>query len=184
MIIKSIKVGSLQTNCYVVVDGKTNQAMVIDPGDEAVRIVPLIRDLEVRYIVVTHGHPDHFGALEEIKRLTGAPLLASPWDSWFYQADRPINDGEKIELGSLTFTVLVTAGHSKGCICLYSPGHLFSGDTLFAGTCGRMDLPGGSEDDMRASLRRLSQLPPETKVYPGHGEFTTIGREKELGTLG
>ncbi len=183
MKIKTIKVGSLQTNCYIIIDEPSNEAIVVDPGDEADQIISHLKDLKIKYIVITHGHPDHFGALDEIKQYTKAPLAMSPEDSWFIKPDRGLKDGDQIAIGKLSFNVIHTPGHSKGCICLYTAGHLFSGDTLFAGTCGRMDLPGGSQAEMVNSLKRLASLPDNTIVYPGHGETTTIAKEKERGTL-
>lgn len=184
MQIKTIKVGSLQTNCYILVDEKSQEAVVIDPGDEAAKILLEIRSLKVHYIILTHAHPDHFGAVDEIKKITGALLLMNPEDSWFFKPDKEIKEGEEIRFGGLTLKVLHTPGHSKGSICLYTIGYLFSGDTLFSQGCGRTDLPGGSMDEMRRSLKRLSTLPDETLVYPGHDEATTIRQEKERGTLG
>ena len=184
MLIKTIKVGSLQTNCYIVIDEPSNEAIIIDPGDEAGRILPETRGLKIRYIIITHGHPDHFGAIDEVKKKTGALLLANPADNWFFNPDQELKEGDEVVFGGITLKVLQTPGHSKGCICLYTPGHLFSGDTLFSGTCGRTDLPGGSSAEMSSSLMRLSTLPDETKVYPGHDEFTTIKDEKERGTFG
>ena len=184
MQIKTVKVGSLQTNCYVVIDEKSREAMVIDPGAEAEKILPEIKNLKVRSIIITHGHPDHFGAVDELKKETGAPILMSPEDAWFFKPDKEIKDGDEIKVGELTFSVLKTPGHSSGSVCLYIPGHLFAGDTLFREGCGRTDLPGSSTQQMRQSLKRLSNLPPDTVVYPGHDEFTTIKNEKERGTLG
>ena len=184
MKIITIKVGSLQTNCYIVIDEKSQEAIVIDPGDEADKIVSRLHGFKVKYIVITHGHPDHFGALDEIKDITQATVLMHPADEWFMVPERAIGDGDTIDFGKISLQVFHTPGHSKGCICLYTPGHLFSGDTLFATTCGRVDLPGGSMNEMIRSLKRLAQLPEGTKVYPGHDAETTIKLEKERGTLG
>jgi hydroxyacylglutathione hydrolase len=184
MQIKTIKVGSLQTNCFILIDEKSKEAVVIDPGDEAERILPEISGLKVRYIILTHGHPDHFGAIDEIKKATGASLLMHPADSWFFKPDQALNEGDEVKFGDIVLKVLHTPGHSKGCICLQTGEHLYSGDTLFAWGCGRTDLPGGSTADMRKSLKRLSGLPDNTQVYPGHDEFTTIKDEKERGTFG
>lgn len=184
MIIKTIKVGSLQTNCYVIVDEKTGEAVVIDPGDEAAKILPALEGLKVRHIIVTHGHPDHFGAIDEVKKATGAPLLMHGGDEWFLVPDLVLKEGDEIKFGELSLKVLHTPGHSPGGICLYREGHLFSGDTLFAEAHGRVDIPGASAAAMRESLQRLSRLPDDTIVYPGHDETTTIRQEKERGTLG
>ena len=183
MKIITVKVGSLQTNCYIVIDEKTKEALVIDPGDEPEKIISQLAGLKVRYIVLTHGHPDHFGALDAVKEKTKALLLMSAEDDWFFRPDKKLNDGDKIKIGALSFEVLHTPGHSPGSICLYSRGHLFSGDTLFSTTHGRTDLPGGSREAMQKSLQRLVALPDDTLVYPGHDESTSIGQEKERGTL-
>lgn len=184
MIIKTIKVGNLQTNCYIVIDEKSKEAVVIDPGDEASKILSEIKGLKIRYIILTHGHPDHFGAIDDIKKATRAPLLMSPDDSWFVKPDQTLQEGDEIKFGNQILNIMQTPGHSKGGICLYTNGHLFSGDTLFSEGCGRTDLPGGSMEEMRKSLKRLAALPDETLVYPGHDESTTIRTEKERGTLG
>jgi glyoxylase-like metal-dependent hydrolase (beta-lactamase superfamily II) len=181
MLIKTIKVGVLRTNCYIVVDEKSGEAVVIDPGDEAAKILPEIKGLKVRAIIVTHGHLDHFGAASAIKQQTGAPLLMHPADDWFIVPDQ--NIGDKVVFGSITLDVIPTPGHSQGGFCLYTKGFLFSGDTLFADTYGRTDLPGGSEADMLNSLKKLAQLPDDTQVFPGHGNATSIALEKERGTL-
>jgi len=156
---------------------------VIDPGDEAHKILPQLKGFKVQYIIITHGHPDHFGAMDEVKKTTQAQLLMHPADEWFFKPDQEIKEGDEIKCGALSFKVMHTPGHSKGGICLYTPGHLFSGDTLFSTTHGRIDLPGGSMHEMVESLRRLSRLPDDTIVYPGHDETTSIGLEKERKTL-
>lgn len=183
MDIKTIKVGSLQTNCYIVIDESTQQALIIDPGDDAHKILPQIKNLKVKYIIITHGHPDHFEALDDVKAATKATVLMHADDNWFIKPDQTINNNDKIQVGNIEFTVIHTPGHSKGGICLYTPGHLFSGDTLFWHTYGRTDLPGSSEAQMQASLKRLGDLPDQTKVYPGHGYSSTIKEEKEALTI-
>ncbi len=172
MLIKTIKVGSLQTNCYILTDEASGEAVVIDPGDEADLILPEVKELNVKAIILTHGHPDHFGALAEVKKATGVPLYQS------------LNEGEEIVIGKCIIKVIATPGHSLDSICLYVDAQLFSGDTLFYKDHGRTDLSGGSALAMRQSLKRLAGLPPETVVYPGHGRPTTIRAEKENGTLG
>lgn len=184
MLIKTIKVGSLQTNCYIITDEATKEAAVIDPGDEANLILPEIEGLKVKAIFLTHGHPDHFGAVDELKILTKAPLYMNWDDGWFLEPDAQLNESQEIKIGSLTFKVIATPGHSLGGVCLLVEDCLFSGDTLFFGTWGRTDLPGGSEAAMQKSLRRLGTLPPATRVFPGHGRPTTIQQEKEQGTIG
>ncbi len=184
MKIKIIKVGSLQTNCYIVSEEKSNQAMVIDPGAEAEKILLAIKDLNICAIVITHGHPDHFGGLDQIKQATNAPIYMNPEDNWFLVPEKELKDNDELKCGDLNFKIIHTPGHTPGCICLYTKGHLFSGDTLFYDTYGRVDLPGSSPKKMKQSLKRLGTLPDDTVVYPGHGDSTTIKDEKERGTIG
>ncbi|MDI6731644.1 MAG: MBL fold metallo-hydrolase [Candidatus Margulisbacteria bacterium] len=175
MQIKTIKVGELQTNCFIVIDESTKDAVVIDPGDEAGKILAELKGLKVKKLIITHGHYDHVGAVKELKKRLRADVLMHPDDAWLFQPDVFVNDGDEINFGNLALKAIHTPGHTPGGICLYLDGHLFSGDTLFAGTYGRTDLPGGSEGLMAQSLKKLAKLPPSTKVYPGHGGQTTIG---------
>lgn len=195
--ILAIPVGELGTNCYVVWD-KT-AAMVVDPGDDAEAILRAVREnsLTVGCVLLTHAHFDHMGAAEAVCRETGAPLFVGASDepaltdgrynlfdmigkpSVSLTADRLLRDGDEVKVGDSVFTVLETPGHTPGSICLLCGDLLLSGDTLFAGSMGRIDFPGGSLSAMRSSLRRLAALPPETRVYPGHGGGTTIGAERE-----
>ncbi|GBE31143.1 putative metallo-hydrolase [bacterium BMS3Bbin05] len=196
--IKSLVVGQLEENCYVVYDESSGEAMVIDPGDEPDRIIDLISEdnLAVKYIVCTHTHFDHVGAIPELKKETGAKLImhgdekevyAAAKDMaafWGYDIDELpepdmfVREGDSVGLGSLKFEVLHTPGHSPGGICLYGEGILFSGDTVFAGSIGRTDFPGGSIDKMKDSFRRIISLPDETRILPGHGPATTVGAER------
>lgn len=198
MIVRPIAVGPLQVNCYVVADEETKKAIVIDPGDEPDRILDIIKkhDLSITAIVCTHGHFDHVGAVAELKKETGAPVMLHHDDIGLYSAantagsmwgfevdpqpepDVWLSEGDTVSFGSYSFTVMHTPGHSLGCICLFGNGTLFSGDTLFAGSVGRTDLPGGSYATLKQSFRRLMALPEETNVFAGHGENSTIGREK------
>ncbi|MFA6169280.1 MAG: MBL fold metallo-hydrolase [Candidatus Margulisiibacteriota bacterium] len=184
-----LKVGPLSANCYIVWDEPTKIAIVIDPGGQVPNIMKIVQDnhLTVREIINTHGHFDHVSRNGALKKETGAKLLRHELDSPMAEetdptpADEPLRDGELIVLGQTKFKVIHTPGHSPGGICLFNEEDrvLFSGDTLFRGTYGRVDLFGSSAEAMVSSLKKLMQLPPETKVYPGHGRPTTIGEEKE-----
>lgn len=196
MKIAVIKVGSLATNCYAVVDGE--DCLVIDPGDRGPSILRRVKGLGagISGIVLTHGHFDHTGAVGYIREQTGAKvmigeddagLLVDPgWMRPFMDSgSAPITDvvflrdGDTVTCGTTEFTVYHTPGHSPGSICLYTPGHLFSGDLVFMEGVGRTDLPGGDPSKLAESLRRmLSTLPDETKIYPGHGGTTTVAHEK------
>jgi hydroxyacylglutathione hydrolase len=199
MIIQSLVVGPIQANCFILGDEKTQKAVVIDPGDEAQRILAGLQKqaLQLKYIINTHGHFDHVGANKALKEKTGvpilihraeAPLLAQLSSSaavWGMQvddsppADRLLEDGDKISFGEITLEVIHTPGHSLGGISLYTPKDLFVGDTLFAGSIGRTDFPGGDYDQLISGVRtRLFVLGDDVKVYPGHGPATTIGQER------
>ena len=198
-IIEKLDVGPFASNCYLVGDESTKEGMIIDPGAEANQILKRFKDvrLEVKLIVLTHGHRDHFGALKEVKEATGAEFamhaedartiqtrLAMAEDSRlssqaFPPPDRLLKGGDSIDIGDLHFLVLHTPGHSPGGISLLGEGVVFTGDTLFAGSIGRWDFPGASYNLLLASVRnRLLVLDEEMIVYPGHGPISTIGAEK------
>src|SRR5512146_3239182 len=202
MIHEIIPVGPLQCNCSVIGDESTREAMVIDPGDDINDIAGLVRKhaLSVKQIVVTHAHIDHVGGAMKLRKLTGAPILLNQNDhallkmldlqaAWVGMAspgqveiDQPLAEADKLRTGSLEATVLHTPGHTEGSVCLYFPAEqkLIAGDTLFAGSIGRTDLPGGSfEKIMKTLHQRVLALPDETIVVPGHGPLTTIGEERE-----
>ncbi len=199
MIFESLVVGPLEENAYVIGDEKTKEAMVVDPGDEPDRIVDVIKEkgLQVIKIVCTHTHFDHIGAVGDIRKATGAEILIHEEDMqvyatakdqaafWGYDIDdipEPdgfVDEGDEIKVGSLKFRVLHTPGHSPGGICLYGEGMLFSGDTIFKGSVGRTDFPGGSLEELKKSFRRLLDLPEDTKIYSGHGPETSVGMEKK-----
>ena len=181
-----LNAGWLQTNCYVVwAEGSTTCA-VIDPGDEAARILKNIADrgLTVEAILLTHGHFDHVGAVNDIRKATGCKVymnikeLALPESLTAGPLQYTDNYAGTVTAGGLTFTVLDTPGHSEGSVCLLCGDVIFSGDTLFAGTCGRTDLPTGSWSTIRKSLQMLSGLPGDYTVYPGHGPATTMNTER------
>ena len=207
MILKRVQVKTTQvnllTNCYVVLDEKTKEAMVIDPGGEPEKIAEVLDILEgnLKYIFLTHCHADHIGGIAELKRLKGGKVLISRADSEglyneninlaYYinmekpelEADSRVDDNDLIHIGDIEFKVIATPGHTKGGLCLYSEkeGLVFTGDTLFNGAWGRTDLPTGSFEEIINSITtRLMVLPDETIVYPGHGKITMIQDEKNI----
>ena len=184
MEVKSFAVGPLAANCYVVSAG--GDAVVVDPGAEAARIIKAVGERRVAAILATHGHSDHVGAVKELAAATGAPFMVPAGDLALAekyvgaQAAVPLNDGDRLDFGDISLKVIATPGHTPGSSCFYAPGLLFSGDTLFAGGVGRTDLPGGSSDALFSSIReRIFTLAGDTVVYPGHGERTTVARERE-----
>lgn len=190
MLIHTLKVGSIDTNCYIIEDESSKEALVIDPGDDAEKILKLIKErrLKPRFMVITHGHFDHMGANRELKNTLKIPLLMHEKDTFgLAVVNSPLPDnfligGEEIKFGNSSFKVIHNPGHTPGGISLYCEKEkvLFSGDTLFYRTWGRTDLPYSSQIDMIISLKKLLKLPSETKVYPGHGKPTTIGDEQKL----
>lgn len=198
MILKKLVVGPLASNCYIVGSESTKEGMIIDPADEAGEILKSVEELglEIKFIVLTHGHPDHVGALKEIKEATGAEVAIHTDDAESLQQqylgflfglsyptppppERLFKDGDSIDIGDLHFGVIHTPGHTPGGICLLGHGVLFSGDTLFNYGIGRYDLPGGNYSQLMDSLQtKLMVLPDDTIVYPGHGPDTTIGTER------
>ncbi len=201
LIIEQLVVGPLQTNCYIVGDEDTQEAIVIDPGGDADAILEAVQNLklDVQWVVNTHGHVDHVMANGEIMEATGAPLAIHPDDASmlsnplrgfaiFLGKLRPspaatvlLEEGEQVQVGSIILEVLHTPGHSPGSISLWcaTEGVLFSGDVLFNMGIGRTDFPGGSSRVLLLSIReKLFTLPDDTVVYPGHGPRTTIGFER------
>lgn len=206
MILKRLKVNSgyaEETNCYIVQDENTKETMVIDPGGEPEKIIEMLEILEskLKYIYLTHCHGDHIGALKELKDAKGGKILIHRNDvEGLYnkdisltdyigiheiklEADSRIDDGDKIHIGNLEFTVIHTPGHTAGGSCLYCEKQklLFSGDTLFHGTWGRTDLPTSNfKDAIESITKKLLILPDDTIVYPGHGKSTMIEEEKPI----
>jgi len=202
MIHEILAVGPLQCNCSVIGDETTHEGMVIDPGDDIEDILALIRkhNLQIKQIVITHAHIDHVGGAMKLRALTGAPILLNQNDhallrmldvqaAWIGMAppgkgeiDQSVGQSDTLKTGSLVADVIHTPGHTEGSVCLYFPVEktLIAGDTLFAGSIGRTDLPGGSFEKIIDSLHdKVLALPDETIVIPGHGPMTTIGEERE-----
>jgi hydroxyacylglutathione hydrolase len=202
MIHEIIPVGPLQCNCSIIGDETAREAMVIDPGDEIEEILALVRkhNLQVKQIVITHAHIDHVGGAMKLRAATSAPILLNENDyallkmldvqaTWIrvpppgkVEIDRSVTTGETVSAGAHSAQILHTPGHTEGSICLYfaADKKLIAGDTLFAGSIGRTDLPGGSTQKIMRSLHdTVLTLPDETVVVPGHGELTTIGEERE-----
>lgn len=202
MIHEILAVGPLQCNCSIVGDETSREALVIDPGDDVGDVLSILQKhgLKLKQIVVTHAHIDHVGGAMKLKAKTGAPILLNQNDhallkvldvqaSWLGMrppepvvVDHSLTDGDNLTVGGITADVLHTPGHTEGSICLYFPAHrkLIAGDTLFAGSIGRTDLPGGSYEKIISSLHdRVLALPDETVVVPGHGPLTSIGEERE-----
>jgi glyoxylase-like metal-dependent hydrolase (beta-lactamase superfamily II) len=202
MIHDILPVGPLQCNCSILGDEQTHEAMVIDPGADIGRILEIVRQhgLSVKQIVITHAHIDHIGGAMKLRAATGAPILMNQTDTEQFKIldlqaqwigmpateqpvlDQAIGDGDNLRVGNLEATVLHTPGHTEGSVCLYFPAQkkLIAGDTLFAGSIGRTDLPGGDYEKILRSLKGpVMALPDETEVVPGHGRVTTIGEERE-----
>jgi hydroxyacylglutathione hydrolase len=209
MIHEILPVGALQCNCSILGDEHSHEAIVVDPGDDIPRILSLLakHSLTVKQILITHAHIDHIAGAHRLKELTGAPILYNQNDlsqikimalqaAWLgvptptvSKPDDTLEDGKLITIGAtsersrpgLTGNILYTPGHTEGSVCLHLPSQnlLLAGDTLFAGSVGRTDLPGGNTRKLLASIHdRLLTLPDETTVIPGHGPSTTIGSER------
>jgi glyoxylase-like metal-dependent hydrolase (beta-lactamase superfamily II) len=201
MILETFPVGPLQCNCTILGDEEAGEAIVIDPGDEVTNIHRRLSTLglKLKQILITHAHIDHVGGALKLKRLTGAPILLNQDDlpqlkimamqaAWLgidtpetAPPDETLSDGLTVGLARYPAQVIHTPGHTQGSVCLhFAPLNLLiAGDTLFAGSIGRTDLPGGNPYQILDSIRnRLLALPGETRVFPGHGPATTIGTEK------
>jgi hydroxyacylglutathione hydrolase len=198
--VRCFTVGPVQENCYIVrADAQAKEAVIVDPGDEAQRLLEAIEELGVRIegILLTHTHFDHIGAVAPVAEATGAPVYCpeierivladvmrwvppgfGPFES--YEADETLAGGERLSLAGMDFEVIFTPGHSPGHVTYSMPGAVLSGDVLFQGSVGRVDLPGGDWATLERSIEGLiAAHPAETVVYPGHMGITTLGRERE-----
>lgn len=179
--IQKVHVGQKDTNCYVVACADTKEAVIIDPGDDAPKILGQLTGLTVRWICFTHAHPGHTGAKDAVKDATEGTTAMNLADATalLKSADRYLVGGDTLPFGAFTLEVLPTPGHTPGGLSFRVGNHVFTGDTLLAGKIGRVDLPGSSPQQMLLSLHgRLLALPDNTVVYPGHGPNSTIGRER------
>ncbi|MHB8173041.1 MAG: MBL fold metallo-hydrolase [Nitrospirota bacterium] len=202
MILETVVVGALAVNCYIVGSAETNEAAVIDPGDDAAKITAILQknNLKLKYIIFTHAHFDHAGAAKELHDETNAEVMVHEKDALLLKntdaqaalfgmhAGEPpkpdyfLKGGDIIKIGDVEMEVIETPGHTPGGISLYvkNASAVFTGDTLFWGSIGRTDLPGGDYNTIIHSLKdELGKLPDDTTVYPGHGDDTTIGFEKQ-----
>ena len=185
----TLPLGAYQTNCYILHQEASSSCVVIDPGYTPEVILDFLagKGLKLEAILLTHGHFDHVGAVLDLAAETGCQVYLNPDDlsmpprmtaGPLYYTDT-YSDGDTLSPAGIPFQVLSTPGHTPGSVCLIAENYLFSGDTLFAGSRGRTDLPGGSTRAIRESLRRLAALPQDYSVHPGHGESTTLAWEKQ-----
>ena len=192
MTIKTMRLGPIGTNCYLLEDEGTRTAAVIDPGDEADRVLAVLKEdgMTLSAILLTHGHYDHTGGVGGLEAACpGTPIYIQRGDvegvnpSMFPTLPKAqvrfYDEGDQVSVGGVTLEVLHTPGHSKGSVVLKTDGVLFTGDTLFQGSCGRTDLPGGSYADIMASLARLAALPGDYRVCPGHEGLSTLEAERQ-----
>lgn len=191
MLIKTIPVGQLETNCYIVTNEDLLECVVIDPGDESNTILEYIEDnkLKCKAIMLTHGHFDHTGAVTSIMEETGATVYMNTRDDVRTRKYRPFgfalpeggidyDDGDLIDEAGLRFEIIATPGHTPGGVTIRCEDALFTGDTLFRGSCGRVDLPGSDAEAEMGSLKKLCSLEGDFEVYPGHMDSTTLQRER------
>ncbi len=201
MIHESIVVGRVQCNCYILGCEKTREGIIIDPGGDADLIMEIVKkhNLSIRYIIATHGHFDHIEGLSDLVHSIKAPIMLHEGDTPLYNdlkgqgrifgmtlapappLDKTLKDGDRFSFGDYTIDVLHTPGHSPGSISLRCDSSVYTGDTVFAGSIGRTDLPGGSHDALiRSAKLKILSLDDATALHPGHGESTTVGYEKKF----
>jgi len=192
MIIKQVQIGGMLNFAYIIGDEETGDGLVIDPSWEPEKLHEIAKDerIVIKYIINTHCHEDHVNGNRKMKEISGASIAIHEAETKYLrhffppEADIKLKDGETIILGKISATILHTPGHSPGSICLMVENKIFTGDTLFVGSCGRTDLPGGDDAEFRKTMQRLKALDDSVTVYPGHdyGEmpFSTIGNEKRL----
>ncbi|SES73418.1 Glyoxylase, beta-lactamase superfamily II [Natronincola peptidivorans] len=199
MFLEKVIAGVYGANCYVIADEKTNEAAVIDPGGDADKIMEVLQknELDLRYILLTHGHGDHIGGVQELKEKTNAPVYVHKGDLNLLQdknknysalmggpviemtADSFLEDGSVLTLGDLKLKIIHTPGHTRGGVCIHVNNNVFTGDTLFANSIGRTDLVGGDFDIIIQSIKeKLFTLDDDSIVFPGHGPASSIGIEK------
>lgn len=200
MIVKTYELGYFQTNCYLVIDEETNEAFCLDPGGDAYEIIEDLKsmNIELKYIILTHGHGDHIAGVYKLKEETGAEVIAHKGDEYLikggtielipifanmklFDVDRYVKQDDILEVGNLKLKVLETPGHTPGGISILVNDFVFTGDALFRGSIGRTDFPNGNQEQLIKSIKeKLLVLDDKVKVYPGHGVYTTIGLEKRF----
>lgn len=197
--VQTLTVGAFQENCYLVVDRRSGRAVIVDPGGEGERLVEAVdkSGATLEAVWITHAHVDHVGAIASIKQRWDVPVYLHPLDRRLYEAagrqaqvygvqfeeppppDREFSDGQHVKVGDVELSVMHAPGHSPGHVVIHGDGIALVGDCLFAGSIGRTDLPFSDPPQLAASLEKISALPPETVVYPGHGMDTTIAEERK-----
>ena len=197
--VQTLTVGAFQENCYLIVDSRSGKAVIVDPGGEGERLVEAVdkSGATLEAVWITHAHVDHVGAIASIKQRWDVPVYLHPLDRRLYEAagrqaqvygvqfeeppppDREFSDGQHVKVGDVELSVMHAPGHSPGHVVIHGDGIALVGDCLFAGSIGRTDLPFSDPPQLAASLEKISALPPETVVYPGHGMDTTIAEERK-----
>ena len=197
MIVKNATFGSIQNNCYLVVDEKTNSSALVDCTECSQKMLDFIGDTDLKYIFLTHGHFDHITGVKGVKEKYGAQVVISNEDAPMLlsaklslaafcggeqnvvEPDILVSDGDVVKLNDIEFKVISTPGHTKGCVCYLVGDYIFTGDTLFFCSCGRTDFPGGSPQEIIASLKKIAALDGDLKVMPGHDRLSNLNFERE-----